>query len=201
MPIGFPDFPEDLAIKTIDTLFRSYKMSDELSEKSFEKSEYHYILPHVRRSFFEQNWRNAMEKIHCVNTMVESTRGGKHEYTVVSYGNLYLTASYLRERHLFPRASEFRKRYSFTPQLPFLFHDETIDKSDNGVYALLIHGPDLNYKNVGFAFWGIPDPGYKFFTSKLDLFAEFSEAVDRNKQAIIESPEPEVHQRAIEEAI
>jgi len=76
-----------------------------------EEPEVAYLMPHLRRAFFEKQFRDSARKAG-LKPSVSTTRGDTAQFSVVNADGFVFTASYIGEPGGIPRSAAFRNEMS-----------------------------------------------------------------------------------------
>lgn len=139
------DLPHEFVQSFLSQLSRVYVESRAKAESDFQEPEMQYMLPHIRRAFSEQLFRETALNAGLAAT-VEPNRSGNHTYTLVCTGRLSLTISHVLYTSNVPRPAKFREQYSEINQhlrQRSLFEPINNASPQSGdVYGILLHHLD-----------------------------------------------------------
>lgn len=131
-----------------------------------EETEAWYLVPHLRRAFFEKQFRDSARSAGLV-AKVKSTRGDTAHFSVVEASQFVITASFIAERGGIPRAAQFRSDLSTLNDLLEQGQLFTIEQapvpdallaSSDDVYCILAYGGGTKRSKL-FMQFVFPAPG------------------------------------------
>ncbi len=179
-------FPEDGCEDLLRQVLLGYKKnSDFMRAQELQSGPQSNVYPHNRIAHID----NALLSLHnkyqglAASTHVNSTGGWK--YTLVSYGNIRMTASSVNTPSTTPRDSLFRNRYA-SSQISFseniekgVFElDQLMTIEEGIIYALIIHGPAVdNPKLPAFVHIAFPNHNCSEYLDRINLFDEYPHVV------------------------
>lgn len=142
----------------------------------FPVPEAHDLYPIVRRAMIEHQLREITNDYPEIRASAELNHGGTSFYTLLSSGNVYLTANAVEHRNKPVRKAMFRETYARVSQ-PNLFGEPP--EEGTVLYGLLLHGADeLNKARPEFVHIAVPNKDCSEYLARVDLFDRFPKPVN-----------------------
>ncbi|MBA2781521.1 MAG: hypothetical protein H0T74_01160 [Rubrobacteraceae bacterium] len=119
----------------------------------------------------EYQVRELSEDYPEISASAELNHGGTSYYTLLSSGNVFLTANAVEHPNMTVRKAMYCETYARASQ-PNLFGEPP--EEGTILYGILLHGPDeLNKTRPGFAHIAFPNKGCSGYVGRVNLFARF----------------------------
>lgn len=129
----------------------------------------------MRRAMVEYQIRELAEGYPEISASAQLNYGGTSYYTLLSSGNVFLTANAVDHPNKTVRKAMFRETYARASQ-PNLFGEPP--EEGTILYGILLHGPDeLNKTRPEFAHIAFPNKDCSDYVGRVDLFGRFPELV------------------------
>lgn len=154
-----------------------------------EDAEASYLLPHMRRAYFEANFRKVARK-NALVAMVKPTRNDTATYSMIKAGNVIFTASHVSSPGAHVRNAAFRSERALLndllDQVDFIgFDTPKEDRVDDGaIYCIVLYG-EISGSNIPFMQFAFPEPetaGY------VDIYTFDEVLVAARGRSIIQAP-------------
>ncbi len=173
-------YSDDFLQDGIRLLHTAYRGSHEECRSSHAAPEAHDLYPHVRRARIEGQLR-GLARMHGITASAERNHAGTSNYTLLTSGNVLLTANAVDHPNVIVRRAVFRETFARASQLKLFGDEEVPEQPSKGplLYAILLHGPDvLNRAVPEFAHIVFPDETCQQYAARINLFDRFRTLVD-----------------------
>jgi hypothetical protein len=171
-------YPKDFLRDALSMLLHTYPSSHDDCGSGRAEPEVRDLYPHMRRAAVEGQLRQ-IAKEHGITATVETNCKKSQNYTLLSSGNVLLTASAVENPNKIARPAVYRETYARTGELK-LFGEEP--PTTDTLYAILQHGPDpVNRAQLDFAYVVFPDESYSQQVTRINLLEMFRDVVDRHR--------------------
>jgi hypothetical protein len=152
-------------------LATSYRGAHADCRVQFPAPEAHDLYPIMRRAMIEYQIRELAKSYPEISASAQPNHGGTSYYTLLSSGNVFLTANAVDHPNKTVRKAMFRETYARASQ-PNLFGEPP--EEGTILYGILLHGPDeLNKTRPEFAHIAFPNKDCSDYVGRVDLFGRF----------------------------
>lgn len=164
-------YSDDFLRDALRVLAGSYRGAHADCRMQYPPPEAHDLYPIVRRAMVEYQMRALAEDYPEVSASAELNHGGTSYYTLLSSGNVFLTAHAVEQPNKTVRKAMYRETYARASQ-PNLF-DEPPEEGTI-LYGILLHGPDaLNKTRPEFAHIAFPNKDCSDYLARINLYERF----------------------------
>lgn len=168
-------YSDDFLRDALRVLAASYRGAHADCSMQFPAPEAHDLYPIMRRAMVESQMRELTEGYPEISATSELNHGGTSYYTLLSSGNVFLTANAVENPEKPVRKAMYRETYARASQ-PNLFEEPPVEGAI--LYGILLHGPDeLNKTRPEFVHIAFPNKDCSDYVGRVDLFGRFPDLV------------------------
>lgn len=186
------NFPVEWGIQTLQALCSAYEEARAHCSSRFGDKESRDITSHYCREIFEHEWRKLSSKFPGMRAESKLNKKGTYSHTLISSGNMVLTASSVPTPRSKPRYADFRNQYAANGQLSLF---DKMESDLTIIYATLLFPPPKALVPA-FVVVGFPTNDRRTYAERLDFLAMYSSIEESRESTGQEFPS---HHAPVEE--
>ena len=186
------NFSVEWGMQTLQALCSAYEEARAHCSSRFGDTGSCDLMSHYCREVFEHEWQKLSSEFPGMRAERKLNKRGTYSHTLISSGNMALTASSVPTPRSNPRYADFRSQYAANGQLSFF---DEMESDPNIIYATLLFPPPKALVPA-FVIVGFPTNDGRSYVERLNFLAMYSPTVESREVTDQEFP---LHHAPVEE--